>query len=50
MYDIRDTYFLVNVVDNDFVRGDIFAIFEELLAQAEEGTVKAELEQEASAQ
>lgn len=29
--EIHDTYFLVNVVDNDFVKSDMFAIFEKLL-------------------
>lgn len=28
---VRDTFFLVNVVDNDFVQGDIWALFNEVL-------------------
>ena len=32
LHEIHDTYFLVNVVDNDFVAGDIFAVFEDALA------------------
>jgi len=27
---IHDTYFLINIVDNDFINGDIFKIFEDL--------------------
>ena len=26
---IRDTYFLVNVVDNNYINGDIFALFDD---------------------
>jgi len=29
---IRDTYYLVNVVDNDYVSGDIFAFFDAVLS------------------
>jgi methylenetetrahydrofolate reductase (NADPH) len=29
--EIHDTYFLVNVVDNDYVNGDMFAFFQKLL-------------------
>ena len=29
LYDIHDTYFLVSVVDNDFVSGDIWRVFAE---------------------
>ncbi len=28
--EIHDTYFLVNMVDNDYVHGDIFAVFERM--------------------
>ena len=28
LHEIHDTYFLINVVDNDFIQGDIFAVFE----------------------
>ena len=31
--EIYDTYYLVNIVDNDFIGGDIFAPFERLLCQ-----------------
>ena len=31
IYDIHDTFFLVNVVDNNYISGDIFAIFHKLL-------------------
>jgi len=27
---IHDTYFLINIVDNDYVKGDVFAVFNEL--------------------
>ena len=27
---IHDTYYLINIVDNDFLEGDIFKIFEEI--------------------
>eukprot|EP01126_Amoeba_proteus_P000975 TRINITY_DN1027_c0_g1_i3.p1 TRINITY_DN1027_c0_g1~~TRINITY_DN1027_c0_g1_i3.p1 ORF type:complete len:660 (-),score=138.34 TRINITY_DN1027_c0_g1_i3:52-2031(-) len=30
--EISDTFYLVNIVDNDFVSGNIFAIFEEIIA------------------
>jgi hypothetical protein len=30
--EIRDTYQLITVVDNDFVGGDIFAIFKSAIA------------------
>lgn len=33
---LRDTLYLVNVVDNDFVGGDIFAIFKTVLASADQ--------------
>jgi len=29
---IHDTFFLVNVVDNNYIDGDIFKIFDEVLA------------------
>lgn len=29
--EIYETYFLVNLVDNDFVKGDIFAVFDKLI-------------------
>ena len=29
-YQVKDTYFLVSLVDNDYVGGDIFAVFEGL--------------------
>lgn len=29
--EIHDTYYLVNVVDNDYVKGDMFAFFSKLL-------------------
>jgi len=31
LHDLHDTYFLVNVVDNNFVSGDIFVIFDRLM-------------------
>jgi len=31
---IRDTYYLVNVVDNDFIHGDLFQIFDSILADS----------------
>jgi len=31
MLTVHDTFYLVNVVDNDFIKGDMFAIFERLL-------------------
>ena len=31
--EICDTYYLVNIVDNDFIGGDIFAPFEQLFNQ-----------------
>lgn len=31
--EICNTYYLVNVVDNDFVKGDIFAIFDQVMQQ-----------------
>lgn len=40
IHDIHDTYFLVNLVDNDFLGGDIFAVFEAavaLLAASKDG-------------
>lgn len=30
---IADSYYLVNIVDNDFVKGDIFKVFEDLIEQ-----------------
>jgi len=35
IHTVHDTFFLVNLVDNDFMRGDIFAVFNELLAARE---------------
>jgi len=29
--DIRQTYYLVNIVDNDFINGDIFRIFNDVI-------------------
>jgi hypothetical protein len=31
--DIHDAYFLVNLVDNDFIHGDVFAVFEDAAAR-----------------
>lgn len=31
--DISNTYFLVNIVENDYINGNIFSIFEELLVE-----------------
>ena len=28
LHDMHDTYFLCNLVENDFVRGDVFAVFD----------------------
>lgn len=33
---VHDTFYLVNVVDNDFQQGDLFAVFSELLSELEE--------------
>jgi len=30
IYDIHNTYYLVNVVDNNFVNGDLFEVFESI--------------------
>ena len=35
--EIRSTFFLVNIVDHDFVGGDIFAIFRSFLAEEGKG-------------
>lgn len=32
---IRNTFYLVNVIDNDYIHGDIFALFEKLLSLRE---------------
>lgn len=37
--EIHDTYFLVNVVDNDFVRGNIFEIFDLVLEELKTGDI-----------
>jgi len=29
--DVKNSYFLVNVIDNDFINGDIFAVFNEII-------------------
>mmetsp|Transcript_17675 Transcript_17675/g.28606 ORF Transcript_17675/g.28606 Transcript_17675/m.28606 type:complete len:590 (-) Transcript_17675:223-1992(-) len=34
LYDMHDRYFLVNIVDNDFINGDIFRIFDALLSRS----------------
>jgi len=34
---IHDNYFLVNVVDNDFVKGDIFQVFDQVLEEVKKG-------------
>ena len=31
IYNIHDTFFLVNVVDNNFIDGDIFSIFSDII-------------------
>ena len=36
MHEIHDSYFLVNVVDNDFMNGDIFSVFRRTLSKHEE--------------
>jgi hypothetical protein len=33
--EIHDTYYLVNIVDNNYVSGDIYAVFDHVLAQIE---------------
>jgi methylenetetrahydrofolate reductase (NADPH) len=33
LYDMHDNYFLVSIVDNDFIAGDIFAVFDKLLKE-----------------
>ena len=33
VHDIHDQYYLVNIVDSDFVQGDIFKVFEAVIAQ-----------------
>jgi methylenetetrahydrofolate reductase (NADPH) len=40
---IRDTFFIVNVVDNDYVKGDIFAVFDRVIdiMEAEAGAAAA---------
>jgi len=42
--EIHDTYYLVNVVDNDYVNGDMFAFFNQFVsgtaAETEKGTNK----------
>ncbi|GBG32729.1 Methylenetetrahydrofolate reductase 1 [Hondaea fermentalgiana] len=37
LYDMHDGYFLVNIVDNDFIDGDIFDLFDRLVAGREHG-------------
>jgi methylenetetrahydrofolate reductase (NADPH) len=32
--EIHDSYYLVNVVDNDYVGGDIFTVFQKIMAGA----------------
>lgn len=34
LYDMHDEYFLVNIVDNDFIDGNIFDLFDQLVALA----------------
>jgi len=33
LHDMHDKYFLVNIVDNDFIDGDIFDLFDKLICQ-----------------
>jgi len=33
--DIANTFFLVNIVDNDFINGDIFSIFDAIIGKPE---------------
>jgi methylenetetrahydrofolate reductase (NADPH) len=33
LYDMHDNYFLVSIVDNDFIAGDIFTVFDKLLEE-----------------
>lgn len=55
LHEMIETYFLVNVVDHDYIGGDIFAVFEEALvilqarAAAGTGGVGARLAAEATA-
>lgn len=39
---IHDSYFLVSLVDNNYVSGDIFAVFNELLSNSEDGAEEEE--------
>ena len=32
IHDVHDSFFLVNLVDHDFVAGDLFAVFDKLVA------------------
>lgn len=33
LYEIHDTYYLVALIENDYVESDIFAIFDEMVAE-----------------
>ena len=46
VYDARDNFFLVNVVDNDFVGGDIFSVFDEVTAAADARRLRKETRQQ----
>ena len=40
--EIHDTYYLINVVDNDFVSGDIFSLFRQVVDAVDHSSVKVE--------
>lgn len=41
--EVADTFYLVNIVDNDFIKSDIFAIFQEIIEA--ETMILAEIEE-----
>jgi hypothetical protein len=44
IHDIHDSYFLVNVVDNNFIDGDLFACFSDAVAGLMRSDGQRELE------
>lgn len=40
---IHDTFFLVNIVDNDYINGNIMSIFDEMIAEIQKSPTEKSL-------